>query len=162
MQVVFQTLPKTAEEFISMPEFDLTSPFHVAALFITAICAYHENRDECYNMIDELKGPQKLGFMEKQFIRQRMMGKSEYIGKAYLAGAAPQNDYTPELPYTVIMEETPDTFAEVGYATVYVHTDGADSPRPVKLRKKGKDWFLWEHTGLFIDIYKPFSSDPWR
>ena len=162
MQVVFQRLPKTAEDLISMPELDFTSPFHVAALFIAAICSYSENRDECFRMIDVLKGPQKLCAMEKQFIRDRMMGKSDYIGKAYFAGASPENDYTPVLPYTVIFEENPDVYAEAGYATVYVHTSGADSPRPLKLRKKREYWFLWEHAGLLIDIHKPGSFDPWR
>lgn len=162
MQVVFQTLPKTASELKSMLKIDFTSPYHVAALFIAAICVYSENKDECFRMVDALKGPQKVSVMEKQFIHNRMMGKSEYLGKAYLAGATPENDYTPAIPYTVIVEENLDTFAEDEYATVYLRTSGADSPRPVKLRKKGDQWFLWEHTELFIDIHKPISSDPWR
>lgn len=141
MQVMFQTLPKTAEEFISMPEFGFTSPFQVAALFIVAICAYPENKDECYNMIDALKGPQKLSGMEKQFIRDRMMGKAGYIGKAYFTGATPENNYTPERPYTVVVEESADTYAEHGYAKVFIRTNGADSPRPVKLRKKQSNGF---------------------
>ncbi len=161
MQVMFQTLPKTAEEFISMPEFGFTTPFQVAALFIVAICAYPENRNECYNMIDALKGPQKLSGMEKQFIRDRMMGKAEYIGKAYFTGATPENNYTPDHPYTVVVEESANTYAEHGYAKVFLRTNGADSPRPVKLRKKGENWFLWEHTGPLSDIRIPRAQDPW-
>ncbi|NLE56696.1 MAG: hypothetical protein GX617_17315 [Lentisphaerae bacterium] len=161
LQVMFQTLPKTAEEFISMPEFGFTTPFQVAALFIAAICAYPENRDECYNMIDALKGPQKLSVMEKQFIRDRMMGKAGYIGKAYFTGATPENNYTPDRPYTVVVEEDPYTYAEAGYAKVFIRTSGADSPRPVKLRKKEEQWFLWEHAGLLSDIRRPRAQDPW-
>lgn len=101
MQIVLQTLPKTALELESMPEIDLTSPFHVAALFIAAICVYSENKNECFRMVDVLKGPQKLSAMEKQFIHTRMMGKASYIGKSYFAGATPENDYTPILPHTV-------------------------------------------------------------
>lgn len=161
MQVMLQTLPRTAEEFVSM-QVDFVSPSHVAAFFIVAICSYSENRDECFKMIDILKGPQKMTTMEKQFFCNRMMGKSGYIGKAYFEGAKPDNDYTPKLPYTVFVEENQDTYSEAGYATVYVKNGGAESPRPLKLRKKGKHWFLWEYTGLLADIHKPISSDPWR
>lgn len=161
MQVVLQTLPKTALELKSMPEMDFTSPFHVAALFIAAICVYPGNKDECFRMVDVLKGPQKLSAMEKQFIHNRMMGKANYIGKSYFAGAAPENDYAPTLPYTVVVDENPDSYAEDGYVKLFIHTGGADSPRLVKLRKKGGSWFLWEHARLFSDIRMPRTQDPW-
>lgn len=161
MQVVFQTLPERADEFISMPEFGFTPPHQVAALFVVAICAYPQNRDECYKMIDALKGPQKLSILEKQFIRDRMMGKSEYIGKAYFAGATPDNNYSPDRPYSVIVEDSTYTYSENGYATVYIRTSGADSPRPIVLRQKGDQWFLWEHAAILSDIRRPRSQDPW-
>ncbi len=161
MQVRFQTLPTTADAFRSMPEFGFATPFQVAALLIVAIHAYPENKDECYNMIDALKGPQKLSAMDKQFIRDRMMGKSEYIGKAYFSGATPENNYTPTVPYTVVVEESIHTYAEEGYAKVFIPTTGADTPRPVILRKKGEQWFLWEFPGLLSDIRKPKADDPW-
>lgn len=162
MQVVLQTLPKTAAELKAITEMDFTSPFHVAGLFIAAICVYSENKDECFRMVDALKGPQKLSAMEKQFIHNRMMGKADYIGKAYFAGAVPENDYTPALPHTVIVAEKPDTYSEAGYATVYIRTGGADFPRTLRLRKKGEHWFLWEYAEILADIRKPVSSDPWR
>jgi hypothetical protein len=37
---------------------------------------------------------------------------------------------------------------------------GADSPRQIKLRRKGEQWFLWEQF-LLPDIRKPESSNPW-
>lgn len=162
MQFVLQTLPKTAAKLKSMTEMDFTSPFHVAALFIASICVYSENKDECFRMIDVLKGPQKLNVIEKQFIHDRMMGKARYIGKSYFAGATPENDYSPALPYTVPVEENPDAYEEDGYTTVYIRTGGADFPRPLRLRKKGEHWFLWEYTEIFADIRKPIFSDPWR
>ena len=162
MQVVLQTLPQTASELKSMPEMDFASPFNVAALFIAAICVYFENKDECFRMVDILKGPQKLNVMEKQFIHERMMGKAQYIGKSYFTGAIPENDYKPVLPHAIIFEETPETYAEDGYATLYICTGGADLPRPLRLRKKGDHWFLWEYAEILADIRKPLSSDPWR
>ena len=145
-----------------MPEFGFSTPFQTAALFVVALCAYPEDEDECYAMIDALKGPQKLTKHEKQFIRDRMREKAEYIGPAYFSGATPENDYTTDLPYTVVFEENPYTFSQDGYAQVYIQTTGADHPRPVGLRQKGEEWFLWEHAGLLSDIRKPASADPWQ
>jgi hypothetical protein len=145
-----------------MEELDFTSPHSVAAFFIAALCSYSVSREGCLHMIDALKGPQRLNTMEKQFIHYRMMGKASYIGRAYLAGAAPENDYTPDLPYTVVLEPNPATYEEDGYATVLIRTAGADRPRPLKLRQKAGQWFLWEYTSLFGDIQKPVSFDPWR
>ena len=161
MDIVFSHLPETEEAFVSMPEFHFKSPFQTASLFIVALCVYPKNKEICFNMIDALKGPQKLSTREKDFIRERMIGKMDYIGKAYFTGATPQNNYTPSIPYTVVVEENPYTYATEGYATVYIRTQGADSPRPVTLRKKGDEWFLWEHAGLLTGIRIPASQDPW-
>ena len=47
-----------------------------------------------------------------------------------------------------------------GYATLYLRSGGADSPRQVKLRRKGEQWFLWEQF-LLSDIRTPAKDDPW-
>ena len=46
--------------------------------------------------------------------------------------------------------------------TLYVACSGADSPRPLKLRKKSStgQWFLWEQQ-LLTGIRIPKESDPW-
>jgi hypothetical protein len=145
-----------------MQEFDLSSASSTAALFIVAICAYKHDREECYSMIDILKGPQKLSVIDKNFIRDRMMVKSDYIGEAYFNGATPENNYTPSLPYTVSLIDGPYSYVEDGFATLYIKTKGADSARPVKLRKKGDDWYLWEFAAVLADIRKPHAEDPWK
>jgi hypothetical protein len=162
MVVTFSSLPKTPEAFMAMPEFNFSTPCQVAALYVVAICVYPKDKDACYSMIDAIKGPQKLSPREKDFIRDRMRSKAEYIGKAYFKGATPQNNYTPTLPYSVDVNETPHTYNTEGYATVYIKTAGADSPRPVQLRKKGSEWFIWEHGGTLSDIRVPAAQDPWE
>ena len=104
-----------------MEEFNLNTPFQTAALFIVAICAYHEDKDAAYEMIDMLKGPLKLNEQDKRFIRDRMRGKSEYIGKSYLLGADSENNYTPEPPYTVNIIETPYTYSGRLCKIIYKH-----------------------------------------
>ena len=46
-------------------------------------------------------------------------------------------------------------------ARLYISCGGADSPRPVKLRKKGDgQWCLWEQY-LLTAIIPPKANDPW-
>ena len=101
MKISFAALPQESAGFRSMEEFHLDTPFQTAALFIVALCAYHADSGSACEMIDILIGPEKLKRHDKKFIGDRMADKSGYIGKAYLQGADPENDYTPELPYTV-------------------------------------------------------------
>lgn len=44
---------------------------------------------------------------------------------------------------------------------IFSYFGGADSPRPVKLRKKADgQWCLWEQY-LLTDIRQPKADDPW-
>lgn len=162
MNIIFKTLPLKSNDYKSMEEFNLNTPFQTAALFIVAICAYHEDKDAAYEMLDMLKGPKKLTEQDKRFIRDRMRDKSEYIGKAYLQGADSENNYTPEPPYTVNVIENPYSYSQDGYAKLFISTKGADSPRPIELRKMGGEWFLWNYSSLLSDIRKPKSADIWN
>ena len=50
---------------------------------------------------------------------------------------------------------------EKDYIKLYVQSGGADSPRPIKLRKKGDGtWWLWEQY-LLTKIKEPANKDPW-
>ncbi len=162
MEITFSVLPREPAAFRSMEEFHLDTPFRTAALFIIALCAYHESADASYEMIDMLKGPEKLNRHDRKFIADRMREKSGYLGKAYLSGAEPENNYTPEIPYKVGVNENPYSYAREGYAKLFVDTKGADSPRPVELRKVNDQWFLWNYSSLLSDIRKPVSEEMWN
>ncbi|MHB1155064.1 MAG: DUF6935 domain-containing protein [Eubacteriales bacterium] len=162
MNIIFKTLPIKPNEYKSMEEFNLNTPFYTAALFIVAICAYHEDKDAAYEMIDMLRGAKKLNKQDKKFIRDRMSDKSKYIGRVYLQGAESENNYTPEPPYIVNVIENPYSYSQDGYAKLFISTKGADSSRPIELHKMGDEWFLWNYSSLLSDIRKPKSADIWK
>jgi hypothetical protein len=99
--------------------------------------------------------------MEKQFLKDRLAGKA-YKSFSFFAGAAPENGYTPDKPYSITVSSNPYSFTTENWATVYVKSGGADSLRPVKLRKKPStgQWFLNEIQCL-SDIRLPAEADPW-
>ena len=156
----FDKLPESVAELQAMPESALTDPFATAALTAAALCHYEADAEETHKMLDFLKGPRPLSPFEKQFLRDRLVGKA-YVPRSYFAGTSPENNYEPTLPYTITVEENPYSYQNEGYATLWIKSSGADTPRQVQMRhaKDGR-WYLWENF-LLPDIRIPASEDPW-
>lgn len=114
------------------------------------------------DLLNFLRGPRSLTGQDISFIRDRFRGGARnYIIFSYFGGAKPENAYTPSQPYTVTVTSDAHSFDEQGYARLYIACGGADSPRPIKLRKKGDgQWCLWEQY-LLTDIRQPKANDPW-
>lgn len=157
----FNTIPNTAEALKSIAEFQIDTPYKTAALSILALLTFENNPDECFKMLDVLKGPAPTSPYEKQFIKDRLNGKG-YKVKSFFAGASPENSYTPAMPLTITISDNPYSFPEENWATLFVTSSGADSPRQIKLRKKPStgEWFLNELQCL-SDIRVPVEADPW-
>lgn len=162
-KISFLTLPKTFSDFTKLKEASLNDPYEVAALVLLALSVYPENNEEAYKMLDYLKGPKSLNEYDKQFLKDRFRGK-EYLMNSYFDGATPENNYTPTTPYTISIIENIYSKVQIndGYITLYVNCNGADSPRPLKLRNKPStgQWFLWEQS-LLTGIRTPKDKDDW-
>ena len=160
-KISFGKLPKSLAELKALNESSLSEPYHAAALLIPALILWTENKNEAINMINFLKGPASLSPYEIQFITERLQG-NEYVPNSYFEGAKPENGYKASTPYSVRVFTVPTSFDEDGYASLYLQSGGADSPRPVKLRNKPStgEWFLTDQM-LLASIRKPASEDPW-
>ena len=161
-KVSFSGLPTTTDMLRKLPEATLQEPHYAAALLIPALCIWNTNQNMAIEMINFLKGPQVLSTYEIQFISERLKGK-EYLPFSYFDGTTPENNYKPSQPYTINIATVPTSFNEAGYAKLYLKSSGADSPRPVQLRKKDStgEWFLLDQM-LLSEIRVPVSQDPWK
>ena len=156
----FLGIPKSVTELSALPEAAMLNPFQTAALTILALCRYADDAAATVEMLDFLKGPTPLSPLERQFLRDRLTGKS-YVPFSFFAGATVQNNYTPTMPFTVTVMENLYSYAEDGYAKLLIQSSGADQARPVQLRRKGQgQWFLWEQF-LLSDVRQPAANDPW-
>lgn len=157
----FDKLPTNVDELMALPESKLDTPYKTAALTMAVLLNYESDPDATFLMLDVLKGPESVSTYEKQFIKERLFGKA-YKVKSFFDGATPENNYTPGSPMTIGVDVTPYSFTEENWATMYVKSAGADSPRSIKLRKKPStgQWFLNEIQCL-SDIKEPVSADPW-
>ena len=159
-RIVFDAMPASLEEFKNLPQAAMDTPFKTAAMAVLAFTYYPVDKAMSLAMLDFIKGPKPLSPMEKQFIADRFMDK-DYVPRSYFEGATPANDYEPAEPYTIIVSENPYSYQNEGYATLYMTSGSADSPRSVQLRKaKDGKWYLWDQF-LLADIRKPDSADPW-
>lgn len=157
----FNALPTSVAELQALPEANLDSAFKTTALALAVLCNYEKNPAATIDMLNFLKGPESVSTYEQNFIKERLVGKF-YKPFSFFAGATVENNYTPSVPYQITVSTTPYSFDEENWATLYVTSAGADSPRPIKLRKKPStgQWFITEIQCL-SDIRIPAAADPW-
>ncbi len=159
-KIVFSSLPSSFEEFASLPQAALSTPFETAAMTVLAFCYYPQNKDLALQMVNYLRGPRPLSGGDISFIADRFRD-SDYVPRSYFEGSTPANDYTPAEPYTIVVSESPYSYQNEGYATLYITSGGADSPRSVQMRKaKDGKWYLWEQF-ILVGIRQPESANPW-
>lgn len=159
--VKFESLPNNVEEFKRLSAYDLSKEYNTAALFIVALSQYNKNQTTAIEMINLLKGPKPLDDYDMGFLKRRMEGKKEYLANSYFLGSSPSNNYTPKKPYSVRVSYNKYSYAEANYVKVFITSSGADSPRPITLRKKGNKWYLWEYSSILLGIRKSKEQDPW-
>ena len=139
----------------------MDTPFKTAALTVCALCAYAAQPDIGIEQLNFLRGPRPLNGQDLSFLKDRFRGNRTYLPFSYFTGATPDNNYTPTEPVRVTVTSDAHSYDEQGYARLYIGSGGADSTRPIKLRRKGDgQWCLWEQY-LLTDIRQPKANDPW-
>ncbi len=159
-RILFNAIPKSLQEFTSLPQAAMSNPFDTAALTVIALCVYPFNKNACFEMLNYLRGPRPMSGIDKQFIDDRFHDK-DYVPRSYFYGANPGNNYEVAAPYIVEVSENPYSYTEANMAKLYIASGGADNPRPVSLRlaKDGR-WYLWEQS-LLVGIRVPENQNPW-
>ena len=161
--VTLSQIPVSLAQMKAMPEAALMEPHHTAALVISALTVYPVAKDAALEMLEFLHGPRGLSVYDRQFLADRFRDK-DYVPRSYYAGATPENNYEPSVPFSLTFFENPysrDQLSE-GYLTLHIKSGGGDNPRQLKLRTKPStgQWFLWEQF-LLADVRPPVSADPW-
>lgn len=160
IKVVFEQMPETAGDLQAlMTLYSQSDARNVGAYFVASLVRYVDSTEDGLAMIDLLRGPRPMNDMDKNFIRDRLRDKA-YLPGAYFQGAAPENNYTPDTPWTLMVYD--DLMeAEEGYIYIQVSTTGADSRRRITLREKDGQYYLWEYSNVLTGIRLPASEDPW-
>ncbi len=163
MEIIFEKLPANLEEMKNLEYASLSKPEYAPALFLAAMKVYVTDKEAAYEMIQFLQGPREITNMDKQFLRDRMSGKEDYIVESYFKGSSVENNYTPSIPYVVSITENPYSYSNEGYARLFLKSSGADTARSItmKLKPSTGQWFLWEQSSVLMGIRIPAAKDPW-
>jgi len=153
----YYNLPENVQDLQDLPEANRKDAYGVAAMTVAALCRYETNPEECFKMLNWLKGEEPLTSFEKEFLRDRLQGKG-YKPRSYFEGATPGNGYTPTMPYRLTPVTNPYTFKEDGWATVSLRPNGDEKLRAIKLcqKKSTGEWFLNDIQCVDDEILKPF------
>ena len=159
VRVEFDALPQSAAEVAPCQ-----TPEETAALTVAALVRFTEDQEAGIAMLNVLRGPRPLSPQEIQLLKDQLLKDRDYVARSHFNGATPDNNYTPLQPYSVTVADSVHSYDQENYATLYIRSGGADSPRPITLRKKPStgEWFLWNHVGLLPGIRVPASKDAWR
>ena len=160
IQVTFEQLPQTASDLESlMSVYPQSDARNTGAFLIASLVRYVDSPDDGMAMIDLLRGPRPMNDMDKSFLKDRLREKN-YLPRSYFEGASPENDYTPDTPWTLMVFDD-SMEAEEGYLYIQVATTGADSKRRITLREKDGQYYLWSYSNVLTGIRLPASLDPW-
>lgn len=162
------TFDKLFERVEDMAAIDRTSPFNVAACAVNVMTSYNPaSPDAFYEMMQYLMGDvQPMSPLFKQQLRDRMTSEDKYkfIGQSYFMGSSPANNYQPLTPLQVQVDENPYSYQEEGFARLFLRSSGADSERPLTMRRlKDGNWLIWSDSvmGLMAGIRIPEDQNPW-
>lgn len=155
----YYNLPESVQDLQDLPESNRKDAFGVAAMTVTALCRYETSPEECFKMLNWLKGEEPLTSYEKEFLRDRLQGKG-YKARSYFAGATPENGYNPSMPYKLTPVSSPNTFQESGWATVSLRSGNDEKLRVIKLRQKKStgEWYLNDIQCVDDDIQAPAAQ----
>ncbi len=159
MKFTFEKIPATIEEFKALVNDDLTDPYRTVALLPVALQMFTQDAEASIAALNILKGPEPMNNYNISFMHDRLDDKA-YLPLSYFEGATPENDYQPT-SLTIEVLDDPNPQNEKGYQRLFVRSGGADSIRPVKVRSKGDEWFIWEYSSIVSGIRIPASQNAW-
>lgn len=146
-------IPDSIEAFLALRDGLASTPHGGAVVYVVALNVYAEDeslgqealtiavdRGELTDGPKGYKGKQ-LSNRWLQALRERIRGRP-YVARSYIQGTSPEGKYAlPAAPLQVAIREQPNDVKDET-AKVFVHSTGADSPRPLVLVKNNRG--LWK------------------
>jgi hypothetical protein len=167
--VTIEQLPTTLEAFIAQRDGLATTPEGGAAIMVVALWLYAEEEAlgrPCLTLaVDSALLQAGAGGYQGRELRPRgltlirtQLRERKHVPRSYIKGATPANGYAlPPAPYTIEASRNPYSGNEdTGQVKVFVTCSGADSPRPVTLRRDDHGvWKAYEWSSLLSGVRPP-------
>ncbi|MCJ7626450.1 MAG: hypothetical protein MUO76_23405 [Anaerolineaceae bacterium] len=164
--IQFEALPKSIAEFISLRDQLAQTPQGGAAVMIAALLAFGEDEElgmQCLTVavdrerLQEGTGGYKgweLRVRDRRLIESQLRGKA-HILRSYIQGTYPDGGYALAVPpYEIAFSANPYSGdVESGKFKVFVDSSGADTTRPVGMRRNNRGvWKALEWSSLLVGV----------
>jgi hypothetical protein len=171
--VQIEKLPQSVDEFVALRDRVARTPQGGAAMMIVALLLYAQERDLGAPCLAAAIDPGRLeagagGYQGMRLHRldhsrvEMQLDAQPYLPRSYIRGATPDNGYRlPAPPYTLDFSANPYSGDPAsGTTKVFVACAGADSPRPVTVRRGAHGlWQAQEWSSLVVGIRAPVAAD---
>lgn len=160
--------PESIEAFTDLRNQHAASPEGGAAMFIMALKLYMEDEKlgipalvfttDRSRLQQDTKGYKGWSILRTDMSRIiSQLRYHPYLPDSYFDGTNPANQYQSQLPYKMFFSRNPYSGQEdSGKVKVFVACSGADSDRPITLRRNDKGlWKAIEWSSILVGIRKP-------
>jgi hypothetical protein len=164
--VTINRIPYSLGKFLELRELIAHTPQGAAAMMIVAMRIYQQYPElgmKCLTAnsttplisastaSDSYNGERMSNTNELK----RKLSDYSYLPMVYFKGASPKNGYTPDgPPYMVELSVNQYSYTPASDGSLrvklFVATQGADSPRPVTVRKIGNLYYVTEYSSLYL------------
>lgn len=170
--VKIKSIPDNIDDFLELRDQVSKSPEGAAALFVVAMLMYTKDKaigNDAFTIASDLsllketnggyKGFAPGGNMASMI--KNYFAPKPYLAASYIAGTSPKNGYKlSAAPYKVVLTRNTYSTQSNGDVKVFVACSGADSPRPVTLRKNNRGiWKVVNYSSLFVGVRKAPVDD---
>lgn len=163
-------MPASVDEFLELRDAIADTPEGGAAIFVIALKMYKDKPEvgkQCLVIaVDRSKlssGSAYKGFdVMKSYLSRidRQLSSYPYVVNSYFKGATPENGYVFEFPTQ--MDFSSNAYSgdkQAGEFKVFVKCYGADSPRPIRLKRNDKGvWKAVEWSSIVMGIRPPVKN----
>lgn len=164
--IQIESVPKIIGEFVSLRDQLAQTPQGGAAMMIVALLAFAEDEElgrQCLTTavdrerLQEGTGGYKgweLRVRDRRLIESQTRGKAHVL-RSYIQGTSPGGGYAlPAPPYEMVFSSNRYSGdVESGKFKVFVDSSGADTPRPVTVRRNNRGvWKALEWSSLLVGV----------
>lgn len=165
--VSVERFPSTIEDFVELRNELAVTPEGGAAVFVVAMNMHVDDpelgiqaftialdRDQLQEASDGYKGF-KPGFRYMNLIRSELKQKP-YIAPSYFIGTSPSSGYRlPSPPYEIEVHTNPHSDISENEKKYFVRSTGADSVRPIYLKKNNRGIWKVTNESLILGVRPP-------
>jgi len=163
--------PLSISEFEKLRDELSTTPEGGATIFLLALKIFSKDKilgNQCLvlaadrNSLTEGNVYKGFNLMRNDLSRiESQLNQNNKIPDSYIKGGSPENNYSIQLPYIYEYSTNPSSGNEGdGLIKLFVTCYGADTPRPIHLKKNNRGiWKVNNWSSVIVGIKKPPIDD---